>query len=316
MEWTTGVLGMEHVQDSLKSSLKVYGILLFCVICYASTFIFGALLIEAFTPIELTFLRLLFINLFLLSIGYKYLKAKEMTFKLLIILAISAFIGITLSHFSLYVGLTKTDPITAALIYGLGPLITSLITYIFLKEYRRIYFWVGLASGLFGVLLVVSEGHNVSLKIGDGEILIGITILSYSTYLVIVQYLTKYLKPMTVTVYTSLFALIFCLPFLDYQVIQSTVQISGFYWFVLISTAILTNGLCTMLWNDAIKQVGASISSLFLNVEPFAAMVLGFIILGQVVLPIQLIGAVFIIVGVILGTRFGKRKVLEARLLE
>src|SRR5699024_961847 len=106
---------------------------------------------------------------------------------------------------SLYTGLEYTDPITAALIYALGPLITSFITYFYLQERRRIFFWIGILMGMIGVALVVSKGDSLSLHIGRGELLVGVTILTYSIYLVIVEYLAQYLEPMVITVYTSFF---------------------------------------------------------------------------------------------------------------
>ncbi len=295
-------------QNSSKNTLKVYAILLFSVTCYASTFIFGAILVKSFHPVALTFLRLVFINAFLLTVGWRHLRRHRVPFRLLIILAVAGFIGISVSHLSLHAGLKYTDPITAALIYALGPLITSLITYFYLKERKRIYFWIGILLGIVGVAFVVTDGSKLSLSAGKGELLIGVTILTFSIYLVIVEYLSKHLKPMTITLYTSLFALLLLIPFVRVEQLSLAMEVETNHWIILIVTAILTNGFVTILWNGAVKKVGASTSSLFLNMEPFVAMILGYLILQQVVLPIQLIGSVFIITGVIMGTRYGKRK--------
>ncbi len=298
---------VSHEKNTDQASFKVYAILLFCVTCYASMFVFGTILVESFHPVALTFFRLVCINIFLLVVGWKIIIKERVSLILIVVLAIAGFIGITVSHLSLYTGLQYTDPITAALIYALGPLITSLITYFYLKERRKIYFWIGIILGIIGVSLVVSKGNSLSLHVGKGELFIGLTITTYSIYLVIVQYLTKHLKPIVITVYTSFFGLILVTPFLRVDQIAQAFHVDLNYWIILLTTAILTNGLCTMLWNGAIKQVGASTSSLFLNIEPFAAMVLGYMLLQQLVEPIQLIGSIFIITGVMMGTRFGKR---------
>ncbi|MGM8211549.1 DMT family transporter [Virgibacillus sp. W0430] len=292
-------------------SFKVYTILVFCVTCYASSFVFGALLVDVFHPVALAFLRLVFINIFLLFVGWRFMMRAKIAFHLLLVLALAGFIGISLSHWSMYTGLMYTDPITAALIYALGPLLTSLITYIYLKERRKVYFWIGIVISFFGVSLVVSEGGAFTLHIGKGEGLIGVTILTYSIYLVLVEYLSKHLKPMIITVYTSLFGLILFFPFLRLEHFQKVTHIDLNYWLLLIGTAILTNGICTILWNGAVRKVGASASSLFLNMEPFAAMVIGYIVLHQIVQPIQLIGSFFIITGVIMGTRAGRKEQLN-----
>jgi len=298
---------VSYEQQKTEGNAKVYAILLFCVTCYASMFVFGTILVDAFHPVALAFIRLIFINVFLLIIGWRFIKGERVPLKLLLILAIAGFIGITLSHLSLYTGLQHTDPITAALIYALGPLITSFITFFYLKERRRIYFWIGIIMGIIGVTFVVSEGNSLSLQIGKGEFLIGVTISTYSIYLVIVEYLARYVKPMVITVYTSVFGLILMLPFIRLESFRHVFSIDMKYWILLIVTAVLTNGFCTMLWNVAVQQVGASTSSIFLNMEPFAAMILGYLILQQIVEPIQLVGSIFIITGVVMGTRFGKK---------
>src|SRR5690625_640862 len=298
---------VSYEQQKTEGNAKVYAILLFCVTCYASMFVFGTILVDAFHPVALAFIRLIFINVFLLIIGWRFIKGERVPLKLLLILAIAGFIGITLSHLSLYTGLQHTDPITAALIYALGPLITSFITFFYLKERRRIYFWIGIIMGIIGVTFVVSEGNSLSFQTGKGELLIGVTIFTYSIYLVFVEYLSRYLEPIIITVYTSFFAFILVVPFMRLEHIGEAFHIDMNYWILLIVTAILTNGFCTMLWNSAVRQVGAATSSLFLNMEPFVAMILGYIILQQVVESIQLVGSVFIIGGVIMGTRFGKR---------
>jgi len=305
----SGLTGQKvaYEQSQPQRNLKVYAILVFCVSCYASTFIFGAILVKSFHPVALTFLRLFFINVFLFIVGWRHIKGKRIPLKLLFILAIAGFIGISVSHISLHTGLKHTDPITAALIYALGPLITSFITYFYLKERRRIYFWIGIILGIIGVAFVVSEGNSLSFQTGKGELLIGVTIFTYSIYLVFVEYLSRYLEPIIITVYTSFFAFILVVPFMRLEHIGQAFHIDMNYWILLIVTAILTNGFCTMLWNSAVRQVGAATSSLFLNMEPFVAMILGYIILQQVVESIQLVGSVFIIGGVIMGTRFGKR---------
>src|SRR5699024_5450509 len=237
---------ISYEQQKTEGNAKVYAILLFCVTCYASMFVFGTILVDAFHPVALAFIRLIFINAFLLIIGWRFIKGERVPLKLLLILAIAGFIGITLSHLSLYTGLQHTDPITAALIYALGPLITSFITYFYLKERRRVYFWIGIIMGFVGVALVVSEGQSFHFHIGIGELLIGLTILTFSIYLVIVEYLTKHVQPIIITVYTRLFGLILTIPFIRMEHIGQSFSIDMNYWIILIVTAILTNGFCTM----------------------------------------------------------------------
>src|SRR5690625_4370884 len=158
----SGLIGkkVEYEKRQEERNLEVYAILVFFISYYSSTFIFGSILVKSFHPFALTFLRLFFINVFLFIVGWRHIKGKRIPLKLLFILAIAGFIGISVSHISLHTGLKHTDPITAALIYALGPLITSFITYFYLKDRRRIYFWIGIILGIIGFAFEIGRAHD------------------------------------------------------------------------------------------------------------------------------------------------------------
>ena len=52
--------------------------------------------------------------------------------------------------------------------------------------------------------------------------------------------------------------------------------------------------------DQGIQKIGASQASLISTAEPVMSMVVAMILLGEIILPIQWLGAVFIIAGVIL----------------
>ncbi|MGM0878911.1 MAG: EamA family transporter [Bacillota bacterium] len=56
-----------------------------------------------------------------------------------------------------------------------------------------------------------------------------------------------------------------------------------------------------MLYNYAIGKVGAGTSSVFINLEPFFALVGAAIFLGERILLVQIIGFVLIVLGILLG---------------
>ena len=71
---------------------------------------------------------------------------------------------------------------------------------------------------------------------------------------------------------------------------------------LLIGSALLIQGLCAIIWNNQIRKVGAAKASVFLNLQPFVAMVLGYLILGNPVTFTQVGGSILIVGGVILST--------------
>lgn len=129
-----------NTSDDAHSLVKTYAILIFCVICWGSSLIFGAILVTEFDPIAVAFIRLIFINIFLWMYGWKYIRKERISIKLLLQLVVAGFIGLTINQWTLYASLQHTDPVTVALLYALVPLITALITYFYLREKRKKYF--------------------------------------------------------------------------------------------------------------------------------------------------------------------------------
>ncbi|MGW8824112.1 EamA family transporter [Paenibacillus lautus] len=75
----------------------------------------------------------------------------------------------------------------------------------------------------------------------------------------------------------------------------------------MVGSALLIQGLCAVIWNAQIRKVGAAKASLFLNLQPFVAMILGYITLGTPISLTQVAGSVLIISGVVLATMQGQR---------
>ncbi|WP_433754064.1 EamA family transporter [Paenibacillus amylolyticus] len=64
----------------------------------------------------------------------------------------------------------------------------------------------------------------------------------------------------------------------------------------------LIQGLCAVIWNNQIQKVGAAKASIFLNLQPFVAMLVGFFVLGTPVTFVQVGGSILIVCGVVLST--------------
>ena len=286
-----------------NKSWLVYAVLLFCVIAWGSNFVFGAILVEVFDSSIIAVLRLVFILIFLFFVTFRAVKAQKLTVRNYIFLAIAGFIGVSLNQWSFYASLQYTEPVTAALILALSPIVTSLLSSYWFNEKKTNRFWLGSFTALFGVWLVVSNGSLLVPSIGKGELLIGLTMLSFSVFLIFVQHLSKTIHPAVITWYSNVFGVIGLIPFIPWEKASSILAVPISYWFLLVATAVIMHGLCTYLWNNSIQSVGASKAALLLNLEPFIAMLFSLMILGQAIQVIQLVGASIIIAGVAISLR-------------
>ncbi|MDN7245272.1 DMT family transporter [Planococcus shenhongbingii] len=280
-----------------------YAILLFCVIAWGSNFVFGAILVAVFDPSIIAVLRLIFILIFLFFVTFRAVKVQKLTVHNYIFLAIAGFIGVSLNQWSFYASLQFTEPVTAALILALSPIVTSLLSSYWFNEKKTARFWFGSFIALTGVWLVISNGSLLIPSIGKGELLIALTMLSFSVFLIFVQHLSKTIHPAVITWYSNVFGVIGLIPFIPWENASQIWAIPIPYWLLLIATAVIMHGLCTLLWNNSIQKVGASKASLLLNLEPFIAMLFSLMILGHAIQMLQVVGATIILVGVAISLR-------------
>ena len=285
-----------------------YAVLLFCVTAWGSNFVFGAILVEVFDPSIIALLRLVFILLFLFFVTFRAVKSQKLSVRDYVFLAISGFVGVTLNQWSFYASLQFTEPVTAALILALSPIVTSLLSSYWFNERKTLRFWLGSLVALFGVWLVIANGSLLVPRIGKGELLILLTMVSFSVFLIFVQHLSKSIHPAVITWYSNVFGAIGLIPFIPWETASRIWTVTAPYWLLLIATAVIMHGLCTYLWNNSIRQVGASKAALLLNLEPFIAMVFSLIILGEGIQTLQLIGATVIVCGVAFSLRTNHRE--------
>ncbi|WP_263053809.1 DMT family transporter [Salipaludibacillus neizhouensis] len=58
-----------------------------------------------------------------------------------------------------------------------------------------------------------------------------------------------------------------------------------------------------IMYYQGIKMIGAAKASIFINLMPLSAIILAVVFLGEVFLPIHMVGALLVLTGVTIGTR-------------
>lgn len=285
--------------------IKSYLLLLICVICWGSNFVFGAILVKFFPPMFLAVSRLFFIALFMMLYAVMVNKWKKIHKKDLLMIFLLGIIGTSMNQWSFYAALETAHPTTSALILALAPITTALLAALFLKERLTKQFWIGSIVALIGVFLVITKGKELHFTIG--LIWIFITMLTFAISIIMIKKLTEKYHSITISLYSNLIGFGSILPFLAKET-TSKISMEILPWTLLIATAILMHGICTLIWNHQIQIVGASKASMYLNLEPFIAMLVGLIILKNNVSISQLSGGMLIMIGVILSTSVKMKK--------
>ena len=177
-----------------------------------------------------------------------------------------------------YEGLQTADPTTAALILALTPVMTSILAVFILNEPLTAKLVIG-----EGLLLLecfcnwcwaeVRLFRRVNMDFYNDAI--------FSLSIVLIRKLGNRDDMFLLHSFLQFWFLIM-LPFLAFTFSHITLKYSIESWSLLIVTAILMHGICTLVWNNQLRKAQASTAAMFLNLEPFVTMVVGYIILQKV----------------------------------
>lgn len=299
-------------EETKRFMIRSYLLLLFCVTCWGSNFVLGSILVHEFPPLLLSAFRLTVTSLFFISYAWATKKLKYLNPRDYVLLIPLGFIGTLLNQAAFFTGLETVNATTAALILSLAPITTALLASVFLKEIITRRMVLGSIVAIMGIFFVV--GKSDGLKISSGILYILLAMLTFAVSIVMMRKLTERIDPFVATVYSTVIGSSMFIPVAVIKEPLNQVSPHLWAWVMLFVSAIVMQGLCGLIWNMQLKRVGAGKASIFLNLQPFVAMVVGFMLLGTPVTTVQIIGSMLIVGGVVLATaqKKGKADVMKS----
>ncbi|WP_102347523.1 DMT family transporter [Bacillus sp. Marseille-P3661] len=218
---------------------------------------------------------------------------------------VTAIFGVFAHHLCLALGLTMTTASKAGLILGLVPLSTSILAMFFLGEKLTIPRLIGILFALIGVYFIVVNGSNTLSGLSIGDIYIFGAVITQAISIILIKKLSADMDSRQMTGLMFLFGstLLFVASLFIGQNDSNSFSGTPMYvWFVLLGSAVVATGLGHMLYNYAIHRLGAGSASIFTNLTPFFSLMGSALFLGERIVMEHIIGFIFIILGVILGT--------------
>ena len=284
-------------------------LLLLTSFLWAGNFIVGKWLIDHASPMTLTSLRWMIAIICLTPMVWwsekKILPPRKAIFPLILM----GVTGVVLFNILQFIALERTSASNVGLISTLNMISIAVFSAIFLKERMNIFQLSAMAVSFFGVLLVLSKG-NISLlftmefNIGDLYMLAAVCI--WGIYSVCSRWAMAHTSAMMATLYSGVFGLAVLLPF----------NISGFkivdvnasFIYSILYTGIISTVVCFVLWNLGVQKLGATASGIFLNFNPIFTAILAFLVLGEQMAGIQVIGSAIVITGCFFFAFFKTKK--------
>lgn len=280
--------------------MRSYLLLLLCVTLWGSNFVFGSVLVKEFPPLHLSAFRLLATTLFLCAYAGATRRFSRLTLRdILYLLPLTVF-GYLMNQVSFFTGLQTTDATTAALILSLAPIFTALLARLFLKEPFTKRMAIGSFVALAGVFFVIGKASGLHLSVGVWLLIVAMVTFSFSV--IMMRKLTETLDAFAATVYSTILGCGMVFPTALWREPHAQLHPQWWAWVLLIGTAFVIQGICSLIWNGQLRKVGAAKASIFLNLQPFVAMVLGFILLGTPITLTQVAGSMLIVGGVVFAT--------------
>ncbi|WP_308639516.1 DMT family transporter [Paenibacillus silvisoli] len=275
--------------------LKLWGVSLL----WGGNYVASAYMLRDFSPIYLSFARLVVMSLFLLSVAFVGQSVRRPNMREFGLLLLAGITGTLINQLFYFAGLQHSTAGNAALIIALSPIATTLLSRIFLNEAMSLQKVSGAIVALIGVVCIVLYGGK-EIGISKGDIFLLMAMLGMSVSLLFIRKLTVTMTSYEVTIYATVLGTILMSPAVAVEAWNGDLHGSHrlFVWVLLIVVAVIGQGLAGFWWNQGIAVVGASMSAMFMNIPPFVAIIVSYFVLGDPIHAAQIGGGMLILAGV------------------
>ena len=280
----------------------VYAI--FTVLVWGSCFVLTKNLLGAgLTAIQIIPLRMGLAYLALLAMRPRFLRLPMKDELMFVLIGI---MGGSLYFFLQNKALTYTYAANVGIIVAMSPVPTVILAQLFSRQGERLGKWVyvGTAVSVVGVVLVVLNGTLAFHLSPAGDLLALGAALAWAVYSILIKKYTDQYYNFIVTRRVFLWAFITAVPLMlltDGMPNLQPVLADPRAWVSWLFLAVFGNAVCFAVWNIAIKRLGVVVTSNYLYASPFVTVFVGWLLLGEPISLMSILGAVLITVGVILA---------------
>lgn len=299
--------------------MKLYLLLMSCVLFWSGNFIIARFVHNDIQPIELVFFRWLGVLIVLSPLLFIHHKKIFNTIKNHFMLMMTyALLGISGFNSFIYLGLQATTATNALLINSSVPMMIVLLAAIILKKKISALQITGIILSTLGVIFLVLQGvpaNIVALKFNVGDIWIIIAGFSWALYSVLMKFKPKNLHGLefiAAIVLLGTVVLLFFYISAGYG-LNSAVTIVNNNYLVICYLVFFPSILSYIFWHKGIDEIGADKTGQFTHLMPIFGSLLAYTFLGETLELYHLVGMFFIGLGIYLSL-FLKKFPLKRRL--
>ena len=293
----------------MKENAKGHLLALFTICVWGTTFIATKVLLKAFTPIEILFMRFLIGYFLLLLMNHQGLSVSNKKQELYFIGA--GLTGVTFYFLLENIALTYTYASNVGIIIATAPFFTAILGRMFLKEEKlKTGFFVGFLTSITGIILISIHGSSAFSLNPKGDILAFLAAFVWACYSVLVKKIGSFgISIIQSTRHIFFYGILFMI---------IPVFLMGFEWKLerfsnpiylgnMLFLGVGASALCFVTWTLAVKLLGAVRTAVYLYLSPVVTILASAIILGEKITVISVIGAGLVFAGLLLSDK-GKGK--------
>jgi drug/metabolite transporter (DMT)-like permease len=232
------------------------------------------------------------------------LMVKRSDLPLLLVLGL---VGVAFQRISYSYAVYLTTATMAAILFYTYPVFVTIIASLKLKEritYQGIF---AIVLAFVGVALVVRAYDPTAFSADILGIFFGLgSSVGFVLYFILTQRLRTRYAALTLTLYGDGIGALSLMPAV-YISLPQMVSYPWQLWVLILAIAWILSLLAYVVYSYALKEVKASKGSILSVLEPLSAAVYSAILLGEALQPLQMLGIVLALTGVILLFQLGKK---------
>lgn len=286
-----------------KKEIQGHLFSLFTIFIWGTTFISTKILLKAFTPIEILFIRFVIGYFALLALYPHRLKLKERKQELYF--AGAGLCGITLYFLLENIALTYTLASNVGVIISIAPFFTAIFAHLLLAgEKMRAQFFIGFAVAVAGIFLISFNGSS-QLKLNPmGDILAILAAVVWAIYSVLTKKISGYhYHTISVTRRIFFYGLLFMMPVLFIFKFEPDIGqiVKPVNLFNIIFLGFGASAICFVTWNYALKILGAVKTSVYIYMVPVITVITSVLILHETITGTAVLGILLTLAGLFIS---------------
>jgi len=211
-------------------------------------------------------------------------------------------LGVLGNHLLILIGLKYVSGAVAGVIIGSLPVVTALLSALFIQDVPLRAVWAGSLLSFLGVGLVSAAGFKAA---GEqpllGGTLVFLGVASWALYTIGSRTIMERISALTVNWTTLMAATLFQVPLLwtDQKMLRTGIaSVALSDWLALAYLVVFATAIAQQAWLFGVKSIGPSRASVLGNLTPVAAVALSALVLNETVGLVEVIGILLILCGV------------------